>query len=320
MEEDMDGTTIYLGTEEGVVIYRDQEDERPREIGRGLDGHTVTALALWPGDDRTILAGTTEGIFYSEDGGQTWRQGNGGLTIGHIRSLAAHPATPGLAYAGTEPAAVFRTASGGARWEELRAVRELPGAHGWYLPYSPEAGCVRSFALAGDRIWAAVEVGGVIRSDDGGRTWRIFGNGVHEDVHWVAVHPNDADVLFAATGGGLYRTRDGGQTWDTLWDDYTRAVWIDPDDPRTVLAGPALGIGRKGRIMGSVDGGETWGLLSDGLDAPMVDMVERFAFSPARPEDVFAVTSRGEVLRAERGIWTWKRLWPEHSVNALLVR
>ncbi len=311
---------VYLGTDRGVVVYRQTGDGTWREVRHGLAGHAVTALATWPENGSPILAGTTEGIFRSDDAGQTWVPASTGPVVGHIRALAVQPALPGLAYAGTEPAAVFHTDCGGERWEELQAVRALPGARDWYLPYSPEAGAVRSFALAGERIWAAVEVGGVIRSNDGGHTWTIFGNGVHEDVHWVELHPGNPDTLFAATGGGLYRSRNGGQSWDELWDDYTRAVWIDPDEPRTVLAGPALGIGRQGRIVRSADGGDTWELASDGLRVPMADMVERFAFSRARPSELFAITSRGEVLQARRDEWTWKRLWPEHSVNALAVR
>lgn len=314
----MNDITVVLGTDQGIVVYRGKGNGGWQQAGYSLAGQAITALAAWP-DDAVILAGTRQGVFRSTGGEGNWTPASVGLRVNHVRALAVHPHKPGLAYAGTEPAAVFRTTSAGAQWEELRAVRDLPGANHWYLPYSPEAGAVRSFALADRRIWAAVEVGGVIRSDDGGDTWRIFTNGVHEDVHWVEVHPHDPESLLAATGGGLYRTRDGGQTWDELWDDYTRAVWIDPDDPRTVLAGPALGIGRLGRIVRSNDGGESWALASEGLHVPMNGMVERFVFSPARPEDLFALTSRGEVLRARRGAWVWERLWPEHAVNALVI-
>lgn len=309
---------VVLGTDQGLLMYREAGEGSWHQVGHSLDGQAITALAAWP-DGEMILAGTRQGAFRSTGGKGNWMPANVGLRVNHIRALAAHPHEPELAYAGTEPAAVFRTISAGAQWEELRAVRDLPGANRWYLPYSPEAGAVRSFALTGQRIWAAVEVGGVIRSDDGGDTWRIFTNGVHEDVHWVEVHPHDPEVLFAATGGGLYRTHDGGQTWQELWDDYTRAVWMDPDYPRIVLAGPALGIGRLGRIMRSDDGGESWALASEGMSVPMRGMVDRFVFSPARPEELFALTSRGEVLRTRRGAWVWEHLWPEHSVNALLV-
>ena len=111
------------------------------------------------------------------------------------------------------------------------------------LPYSPEAGCVRGFAFHGERAYAAVEVGGVLRSDDGGETWRLAegsdGNPdldgppepfVYPDVHSIDVHPSSPDLVFAPTGGGFYRSIDGGRTWTLLYDCYCRAAWIDPLD------------------------------------------------------------------------------------------
>ena len=62
----------------------------------------------------------------------------------------------------------------GARtWQEATEVARLRDRHNWYLPYSPAAGCVRGFAFHGDRLFAAVEVGGVLRSDDGGAHWDL---------------------------------------------------------------------------------------------------------------------------------------------------
>src|SRR5437588_9052880 len=105
-------------------------------------------------------------------------------------------------------------------------VANLRDQHHWFLPYSPGAGCVRGFAFHGQRVYAAVEVGGALRSDDGGETWRLAegsdGNPdfdgppppfVYPDVHAIYVHPTSADLVFAATGGGFYRSDDGGQTW-----------------------------------------------------------------------------------------------------------
>ena len=66
-----------------------------------------------------------------------------------------------------------------------------------------ESGCVRGFAVHGNRLYAAVEVGGLLRSDDAGKTWGLVAgsNGrpqfgrppakqIHPDVHSVAVHPS----------------------------------------------------------------------------------------------------------------------------------
>jgi hypothetical protein len=57
-------------------------------------------------------------------------------------------------------------------------IGKLRDVIGWFLPYSPKAGCVPGFAIGKSdnhrgRIYAAVEVGGVLISDVRGKTWEL---------------------------------------------------------------------------------------------------------------------------------------------------
>jgi photosystem II stability/assembly factor-like uncharacterized protein len=117
------------------------------------------------------------------------------------------------------------------------------------------------------RAYAAAEVGGLLRSDDGGATWRLAdgssgqtdplpGAYINPDVHSVAVRT--PDVVWAPTGGGLYRSDDGGATWARVYDCYCRAVWLDPADAQHAVLGPANFVDRYGRIEETRDGGRTW--------------------------------------------------------------
>jgi photosystem II stability/assembly factor-like uncharacterized protein len=278
-----------------------------------------------------ILAGTTGGIFRSADGGRTWDEASAGLTTRHVRWLAYHPSVSDREFAGTEPAGIFVSHDGGDQWRGCPEVARLRAEHRWFLPYSPEAGCVRGFAFHSDRVYAAVEVGGVLRSDDGGETWRLADGStgepvfeippaplVHADVHSVASHPSSPDLVFAVTAEGLYRSDDGGASWTASHaGSYCRAAWVDPTDPDHVILGPADSVARKnGRIEESRDGGQSWSGASEGLDLPWPDtMVERFV--PVG-EDLFAVTSDGRVYATSRGEIRWQRLFPESpTVNAL---
>jgi len=150
-------------------------------------------------------------------------------------------------------------------------------------------------------------VGGLLRSDDGGRSWRLaagsdgrpqFGQPkpgfIHPDVHSVAVHHTSADKVFAPTGGGFYTSDDGGDRWTAAYDDcYVRAVWIDPGDIDHLLLGPAEGpSGRDGRIEESHDGGRSWQVVSERW---MDDLVERFVQAN---DMVLAMTQNGRLLRA----------------------
>jgi photosystem II stability/assembly factor-like uncharacterized protein len=248
-----------------------------------------------------------------------------------VRWLAYHPDISDFEVAGTEPAGIFVSRDGGATWRECPEVGQLRDQHRWFLPYSPLAGCVRGFALHGRRAYAAVEVGGVLRSDDEAQNWRLVpgsdGNPdldgppepfIYPDLHSIHVHASSADLVYAPTGGGFYRSDDGGATWACLYECYCRAVWVDPADPGHLVLGPADGVDRRGRIEESRDGGRTWRPASGGLRVPWPShMVERFA--QAGP-DLLAVLSNGELLSTRLGAWQWERILPHAgSANAAFI-
>jgi photosystem II stability/assembly factor-like uncharacterized protein len=292
---------LYLGTDNGLAVFEGQEEEwRPRYLR--LQGQRVTAVAV---RGQTLWAGTTFGLWHSLDEGASWARANPELHEPHVRALDVDPDSSAMLLVGTEPAAIWVSRDGGAAWDEAPDVARLRDEHGWRLPYSPAAGCIRGFTVAGERFYAAAEVGGVLRSDDAGATWRLLAGGVHADVHDLAGYKRDPDTVYAATGGGRYRSRDGGQSWELIGDGYTRAVWVDPDRPEIMLSGPARYVGAMGRVERSNDGGDTWSLAADGFKVPMSDMIERFA---AAGPHVLAVTSSGALYTAKRGVWMWHLL------------
>ncbi len=316
---------LYLATDSGLVVC-EREAGVWRVAGRGLEVRRVTSVIAREG---VILAGTTEGVWRSDDNGGTWNEASLGLSHRHIRWLAYHPDVSDFEFAGTEPAAIYVSHDGAGAWRECPEVARLRDEHRWSLPYSPEAGCVRGFAFHGARAYAAVEVGGVLRSDDSGEMWRLAGGSdgnpdpdgppeplVYPDVHSIAVHPSSADLVLAPTGGGFYRSADGGQTWTLLYDCYCRAVWLDPADPAHMILGPADGVDRNGHIEETRDGGQTWTAASQGLDVPWPrHMVERFA---QVGDELMAVLSNGQLWRTPLAALAWQRLLPEiRSIHAL---
>ncbi len=313
-------SVIIAGTDHGVVVATDS-GAGYRPAFSALAGHHVTSVIAREG---VILAGTREGVHQSDDGGQTWWTAAGGMRIRYVRWLAYHPDISDREFAGTEPAGIFVSHDGAATWRGCPEVEALRDEGRWFLPYSPEAGCVRGFAFHGSRAYAAVEVGGVLRSDDSGETWRLAagstGKGqldippsplVQSDVHSLVGHPGSPDLVYAATGEGFYISDDGGDTWAAMMPNvYCRAVWVDPNDADHIIVGPADSVRQKnGRIEESRDRGRSWHDASSGLDLPWPDgMVERFHAIDA---NLFAVTSDGRLYASGLDAFSWRRMLEE---------
>jgi photosystem II stability/assembly factor-like uncharacterized protein len=308
-------STFALAADAGVAILRIGSDGS-EHVSWGLSGHRATSLLAREG---VILAGTRDGVFRSDDGGASWLDACEGLSIRLVRRMANHPNISDREFAGTEPAGIFVSHDGARSWRSAPEVETLRDRGGWFLPYSPEAGCVRGFAFQGERAYAAVEVGGLLRSDDWGETWSLVrgstGKGtldtpapsmVHSDVHSVTCHPSSPDICFAPTSGGFYMTFDGGDSWRVTHErSYCRAVWVDPDDASRIVLGPAEGVARNGRIEESRDGGATWSPVSDGLDLPWSQrMVERFS---QMGHELLAITDDGRVYASNIGDLRWSR-------------
>jgi photosystem II stability/assembly factor-like uncharacterized protein len=313
----------YVGTTAGVYRLRDGALNP-----LGLEGERVTAIhAQGAGADAVVLAGTYGNGLRRRVGERAWTRVEAGLTADAFRFLGPDGTHPGALLAGTEPARIFRSTDGGESWHELDGVTRIEGHERWFLPYSPRAGAVRNLYTPPERerrLLASVEVGGLLASEDGGESWALGQVVTDEDIHHVTGHPREPDLLYAALGtaalnrreesrklGGVARSRDGGASWEKLETDYTRAVIVPPARPELVLAAPALRVGAGGRIVVSADGGDSWEPAGGGIDVPMPDMVELFVAAP--DDSVWAICSRGRLLRAAPDDWEWSSALPDGS-------
>jgi hypothetical protein len=173
------------------------------------------------------------------------------------------------------------------------------------------------------RAYAAVEQGGLLRSDDEGRTWYLLNPQekesrvsasqpwIHPDVHSVSILPGSPDQVFAPTGGGLYYSTSGGRSWSQLHPNYCRAIWVDPARPATMILGPADGPDRNGRVEVSHNGGSTWELAMDGLETHWAHhMVEQFL---QIGQQLLAVLSNGALISTSLDTLVWHSIRPSMS-------
>src|SRR5919201_6252537 len=225
---------LYAAT--GDAIARLDEQDGTWTVELSLAGSGAQCLAVDPADRDTVYAGLRNtGVRRTRDGGRTWV--DCALPEPGAFSLAVS-AADGAVYAGTEPSRLFRSDDGGDSWVELDALLELPSRSTWSFPPRPWTSHVRWIAPNphdADLLLVGIELGGLMRSSDGGESWQDHRPGAQRDVHSLAWHARVEGRAYEAGGGGAAWSDDGGETWrpaDAGRDrNYTWALAVDPEEP-----------------------------------------------------------------------------------------
>ncbi len=321
-------TTIFLAMERELFVVRSAGERWT--LARSLDGCTLQCVAVDPARTARVFCGTFDaGLWRSDDAGETWAPVGSGIEHPAVMSVAVVQggANGSVVLAGTEPSALFRSGDGGATWRECPALRKLPSAPTWSFPPRPWTHHVRWIAAHPANpahLYVGIELGGVMRSFDGGETWEDRKPGGPMDSHTLAVHPSAPDRLYVAAGDGYAETHDGGSTWlrrrAGLRHHYMWSLAVDPASPETVVVSCATGP-RQAHDAGVAEsytyrrnGGGSWVEVRAGLPEPRGTIVPELATTPAEPGVVYWASNLGIFRSADAGR-TWSALpidWPSH--------
>jgi photosystem II stability/assembly factor-like uncharacterized protein len=150
---------------------------------------------------------------------------------------------------------------------------------------------------------------GVLKTTDGGKTWRIMTDWRITEVMNIAIHPEDKNIIYIATPYGVFKSRDAGWTWSeknvgirpeetgTTSSTFVSSIIIDRKDPNRIL------IGTENGIYESVDGGQRWNPLAlSGIG------IRTLVQSPHNPEVLFAGTEDDGVFKSTDGGRSWRKV------------
>ncbi|PKB78549.1 MAG: hypothetical protein BZY88_17825 [SAR202 cluster bacterium Io17-Chloro-G9] len=273
----------------------------------------LSASASAPG--RAYLAAYESRLYRTDDAGETWTSLDS-YPSDYAHSVLVHPEDHQLVYAGTEPAAIYRSRDGGENWEECAEFRAVPESINWNFHAPTRDSHVRDLRMAPgnpSQMFAGIEVGGMVRSDDGGDSWQQL-QGTNDDVHCIGMSPNLPRTVYVATARAPYRSDDGGETWKLinqgLERTYALHIAAAPGDARVVLLTVSAN-SRRGepQLQRSTDGGETWNLVASlGSGTEPKDMVVAIDWDLADPNRVYAGTDDGRIFSSEDQGVTWKPL------------
>ena len=159
-----------------------------------------------------------------------------------------------------------------------------------------------------DLLLVGIELGGLMRSSDGGQSWQDHRPGAQLDVHSLAWHPRVAGRAYEAGGGGAAWSDDGGETWKAADGGrdrhYTWSVAVDPDDPDRWYVSASTGpfaAHRPGDPQARIyaQAGGSWRVLGGGLPDPFPAMPYALVTADGR---IFAGLANGELWESpDRG-------------------
>jgi photosystem II stability/assembly factor-like uncharacterized protein len=302
---------LFAATGESVV--RLDEEGGTWSATHVLEADGAQCLAVDPHARGRVFAGLREGgVRRSDDSGGTWV--DCGLPEPGVFSLAVSPAD-GRVYAGTEPSRLFASNDAGTTWEALDALLDLPSRPTWSFPPRPWTSHVRWVAPSPhdeNVVLAGIELGGLMRSADGGRSWEDHRPGAQRDVHCLAWHPRVAGRAYEAGGGGSAFSVDGGETWTPADEgrdrNYTWALAVDPEDPDlwyvSASTGPfaAHGRGEPRAHVYRRRAGKPWETLGGGLPEPLPAMPYALVATDGR---LFAGLADGQLWESRDRGDTW---------------
>jgi photosystem II stability/assembly factor-like uncharacterized protein len=297
---------------------------------RGLpEAPTIRAIATHPEHPDTVYVGTQRGPYRSTDHGQTFERlevADHGLPVW---SLTFDPRDSDVMYAGYENCEIFRSEDGGDHWTQLPVAVRFPEVT--VAPGANPAKRVLGISVApenSNEVYGAIEVGGIIRSVDGGEHWENMSHGQYVnddtvDMHGVLVARWRAGTIYAIGRAGLFASADHGAHWASArleslnqkGQTYCRVIRETPGDPRNIWVA-AGGDFRSdmGVLFRSKDGGASWQRVDMGVK-PQSTMFG-LAFDPRQPSRMYCATAGGEVFASEDGGGSWaERPLPEGATQ-----
>ncbi len=183
-------------------------------------------------------------------------------------------------------------------------------------------------------------LGGMWRSDDGGKSWKNIGLKDGRHIIRVIVHPKNPDIAWVAVVGhlfgpneerGVFKTTDGGKTWKkTLYINNQTGcsdLVMEPGNPNVFYAGMwrvirtphSLESGGDGSGMyKSTDGGETWTNISTKKGLPKGTWgIVGVAVAPSNTDKIFCIVENkdGGLYMSPDAGETWTLMSSDNNIR-----
>lgn len=191
---------------------------------------------------------------YSSDKSANWvnlgtSSSTGGYAgLGRINCIAFHPTDVNTIWVGSPSGGLWRTSNGGANWTIMNQSLPILGVSDIVIDRN---NANNIYIATGDRDAGSMSTLnggqaadnnsiGVYKSTNGGLNWSPAGINYtlsqNKIIYKLLIHPQNGQILYAATSDSLLKTTNGGTTWQTLYSSKFTDMKFKSNDPNVLFA------------------------------------------------------------------------------------
>ncbi len=243
-------------------------------------------------------------------------------------------------YFGATGGGVWKSTDGGSNWNNISD--KFFGSSIGAVAVAPSDETIVYAAEGENSMRGNVSegLGGMWRSEDGGKSWKNIGLKDGRHIIRIVIHPKNPDIVWVAVMGhlfgpnderGIYKTTDGGKTWKrTLFiNNQTGAsdLVMEPGNPNVFYAGTwrlirtpySLESGGDGSgLWKSTDGGETWKNISTNKGLPKGAWgIVGVAVAPSNTDKIYSIIENkdGGLYMSADGGETWTLTCSDNNIR-----
>ena len=264
--------------------------------------------------------------------------GPGGMS-GRVTAIDVVLKNPDIIYTGTASGGVWKSTSGGTKWEPI-FDQEVTASIGALAIQQSNPSVVWVGTGEGNPRNSLNGGYGIFKSLDAGKTWKSMGLEKTRHIHRIVIDPTNPNIVYVGAIGspwgehkerGIYKTIDGGKTWKQILFNNIKTgaadLVMDPSNPNKLIAAMwehkrdpwFFKSGGKGSgLYITHDGGDTWKKITEKEGFPKGELGRiGVAISRSNPDVVYALveSKKNALYKSEDGGFTWKKINEKRGIG-----
>jgi photosystem II stability/assembly factor-like uncharacterized protein len=258
---------------------------------------------------------------------------------GRVTAIDAVHDNPDVMYVGTASGGLWRSTSGGIKWEPI-----------FNKEVTASIGAVAIQQSNPSVIWVGTGEGnprnslnggyGIYKSLDGGKNWISMGLEKTRHIHRIVIDPTDPNTVYVGAIGspwgehperGVFKTTDGGATWEKILFVNNKTgvadLVMDPTNPNKLIAAMwehkrdpwfFKSGGEGSGLHMTHDGGKTWKKLTEKEGLPKGELGRiGIAIARNKPNVVYALVEakKNALYKSTDGGFKWEKINDKEDIG-----